>query len=160
MNKFSQLLHKQLWSKRTSRIVFAVLVIGCVLALLWTDWVTPGERQLAQETINRADEVASPQVLSSTEFEKQNTVLQQLVDQAKRAQITERDQVVVLLLGGYVTELSYQRSIWNTPEAKLEGIKIAGVSDSDGRQKRLSWLALEEKQHKQNRANLERMIGN
>jgi hypothetical protein len=46
------------------------------------------------------------------------------------------------------------------PEGKLEALKIAGVPDGDGLQKKLNWLALEERQHKQNRVILERMIGN
>jgi hypothetical protein len=160
MTKISQLLHRQLWSKRTSWMIFAVLIAGCGLAWLFADWVTPRERQLIQETINKADDVASPEILSSSEFEKQNTVLLQLADKAASMQITERDKIAALLLRGYVTELSYHRIIWNMPEAKLEAIKIAGVPDGDGRQKRLNWLALEEREHKQNRVILERMIGN
>jgi hypothetical protein len=46
------------------------------------------------------------------------------------------------------------------PEAKLEGLNIKDVHDGDGKQKKLDWLALEEKQHKKNRDFLERMIGN
>ncbi len=160
MNKISRLLHRQLWSKRTSWIIFAILIAGCGLAWLFADWVTPRERQLIQETINKADDVAGPEILSSSEFEKQNTVLLQLTDKAASIQITERDKIAALLLRGYVTELSYHRIIWNMPEAKLETLKIAGVPDGDGRQKRLNWLGLEERQHKQNRVILERMIGN
>jgi hypothetical protein len=160
MNKIPQLLHKQLWSKQASWIIFAVLAVGCGLAWLWADWVTPRERQLVQETINRADDIAGPEVLSNSEFEKQNAVLLQLADKAASIQITERDKIAALLLRGYVTELSYHRIIWNMPEAKLEALKIAGVPNGGGPQKRLNWLALEEKQHKQNRVILERLIGN
>jgi hypothetical protein len=160
MNKISQLLHRQLWSKRTSWIIFAILIAGCGLAWLFADWVTPRERQLIQEAINKADDVAGPEILSSSEFEKQNTVLLQLADKAANMQITGRDKIAALLLRGYVTELSYHRIIWNMPEAKLEALKIAGVPNGDGRQKRLNWLALEERQHKQSRVILERMIGN
>jgi len=160
MNTISQVLHKQLWSTRTSWIVFAVLAAGCGLAWVFADWVTPRERRLIQETINKADDVAGPEILSSSEFEKQNKVLLQLADEAANMQITERDKIAASLLRGYVTELSYHRIIWNMPEGKLEALKIAGVPDGDGRQKKLNWLALEEKQHKQNRVILERMIGN
>ncbi len=160
MDKISQMLHKQLWSKKTSWIIFTVLLVGCGIAWLFADWVTPRERRVVQETITKADEVAGPEVLSSSEFEKQSVALLQLADKAKSVQITERDKVAALLLRGYVTELSYHRIIWNMPEAKLEALKIAGVPDGDGRQKKLNWLALEEKQHKQNRDFLERMIGN
>jgi hypothetical protein len=160
MDKISQLLHKQLWSKRTSWIIFVVLAAGCGLAWLFADWVTPRERRLVQETINSADEVAGPEVLSSLEFEKQNAVLLQLADKAAYGQITERDKVAALLVRGYVAELSIRRIIWNMPEAKLQNLKIEGVPDGDGRHKKLDWLALEEKRHKQNRAFLEHMIGN
>jgi hypothetical protein len=160
MGKISQLLNKQLWSKRTSWIIFAVLLVGCVLALAFADWVTPRERRLVRETIDKADKVASPDVLSSLEFEKQSAVLLQLADKAASVQITERDKVAAVLLRGYVAELSLRRGIWNMPEAKVEGLKIKDVPDGDGKQKKLDWLALEERQHKQNRDFLERMIGN
>jgi uncharacterized membrane protein len=93
MNKISQLLHRQLWSKRTSWIIFAVLIAGCGLAWLFADWVTPRERRLIQETINKAGDVAGPEILSSSEFEKQNAVLLQLADKAASMQITERDKL-------------------------------------------------------------------
>jgi hypothetical protein len=160
MNKISQLLHKQLWSKRTSWIIFAVLIAGCGLAGLFENWVTPRERRVVQETITRADEVASPEILSSSEFEKQSAALLQLADNAASVQITERDKVAALLVRGYVAQLLFRRAIWNMPEAKLEGLKIEDVPDGNGKQKKLDWLALEEKQHKQHRDFLERMIGN
>jgi vancomycin permeability regulator SanA len=107
MNKITQLLHRQLWSRRTSWIIFAVLIAVCTFAYLFADWVTPRERRLIQETINKADNVPGPEILSSSEFEKQNAVLLQLADKAASMQITERDKVAALLLRGYVAELSY-----------------------------------------------------
>lgn len=160
MSKISQLLGKQVWSKRTSRILFVVLAVGCVIAWLWSDWVTPRERRLVQEVIDKADKIGSSEVLSKSEFEKQNAILLELADRAAQTQLTERDKTAALLLRGYVVDLSYRRIIWDMPEAKVEGLKIKGVPDGDGRQKKLDWLSLEEKQHRQNRAFLERMIGN
>src|SRR5580698_10138131 len=132
-----ELFHRQLWSKKTSWIIFAVLLVGCGIAWLFADWVTPRERRVVQETINRADEVTSPEGLSSSEFEKQNAALLQLADKAASVQITERDQVAAVLLRGYVAELSLRRGIWNMPEAKLEDLKIKDVPDGDGKQKKL-----------------------
>jgi hypothetical protein len=98
--------------------------------------------------------------LSSSEFEKQSAALLQLADNAASVQIAERDKVAALLVRGYVAQLLFRRAIWNMPEAKLEGLKIEDVPDGNGKQKKLDWLALEEKQHKQHRDFLERMIGN
>src|SRR5271168_3600582 len=104
-----ELLHKEIWTKKVSRIIAIAALLFCCIALLWADWVTPRERRLIQETINKADDVAGPEILSSSEFEKQNTVLLQLADKAASMQITERDKIAALLLRGYVTELSYHR---------------------------------------------------
>jgi hypothetical protein len=161
MSKVLQLLNRPVWSKRTSQILFAVLAVGCLLVWLWSDWVTPRERRLIQEAINKTDEFKDSKSLSASDFEKRNSVLLQLVDKAAQSQITERDKVAVLLLRGYVVDLSYHRIIWNMPEGKLEGLRIKGIfADGNGQQKKLDWLALEEKQHNQNRAILEQMIGN
>ena len=69
MSKLLEVLSKEVWTKRTSRIIAVVAVALCCIALFWIGWTTPREKRLAIVVIEKADSITDPESLSQAEFD-------------------------------------------------------------------------------------------
>src|SRR6266487_3582836 len=104
MSKVSELLHKEIWTKRTSRIIALVALLFCCIALLWAGWTTPREKRLARVAIEKSDRITDPGSLSQAEFDVKYADAMKAAVNAKDSAITLQDRRLAMLVELYVLE--------------------------------------------------------
>jgi hypothetical protein len=155
-----ELLQKEIWNKRTSRIIALVVLLLCCTGLLWTDWATPREKRLARVAITKVDSITDPGGISQEDFDTRYAEAKNAAEDAKVAANTIRDRVVAFLVANYVSDLEHRRTILALPDAKLERVSPAEDKLVDGREKKLQWLAQDLEMHERQKAVLVSIVGN
>jgi hypothetical protein len=160
MSRLSELLHKEIWTKRTSRIIALVALSFCCIALLWAGWTTPKEKRLARVAIEKADLIKDPESLSQAEFDVKFSDAKRAAANAKDSAITLQDQKVAMLTELYVLEVRTRRVIWLLPDAKMGKGSSEIDRDVSGRDKKLLWIARDTEAHEKFRVKLVSIVGN
>jgi hypothetical protein len=160
MSRLTELLHKEIWTKRTFRIIALVaLSFGCI-ALLWAGWTTPKEKRLARVAIEKADLIEDPESLSQAEFDVKYADAMKAAANAKDSAITLQDQTVAMLAELYVFEVRTRRVIWLLPDAKMGKGSSEIDRDVTGREQKLLWIARDTEAHEKFRVKLVSIVGN
>jgi hypothetical protein len=160
MSRLSELLHKEIWTKRTSRIIALVALLFCCIALLWAGWTTPRKKRLARVTIEKADLITDPKSLSQAEFDAKFSDAMKAAANAKDSAITSQDQTVAMLAELYVLEVRTRRVIWLLPDAKMGKGSSEIDRDVTGREQKLLWIARDTEAHEKFRVKLVSIVGN
>jgi hypothetical protein len=160
MSKVSELLHKEIWTKRTSRIIALVALLFCCIALLWAGWTTPREKRLARVAIEKSDRITDPGSLSQAEFDVKYADAMKAAANAKDSAITLQDQRLAMLVELYVLEARTRRVIWLFPDAKLGKGSSEIDRDVTGREQKLLWIARDNEAHEKFRVKLISIVGN
>jgi hypothetical protein len=105
--KVRELLQTELWSKRTSRKIFVgfgiVIVLLCAWYALERYWLTPGERNAARAALVQIDGLQDFVSLSDQDFDARKKQAEEMIDAAKQAAVTQRDELLALQLDGYLS---------------------------------------------------------
>jgi hypothetical protein len=160
MSKLLEVLSKEVWTKRTSRIIAVVAVALCCIALFWIGWTTPREKRLAIVVIEKADSITDPESLSQAEFDAEYADAMEAATNAENEAITLQDRVVATLVHGYVSEVWHRRIFWLLPDAKMGKGSTEMERDVTGREKKLLWIAQATEAHEKSRAQLVSFVGN
>ncbi|MCU1250227.1 MAG: hypothetical protein JWQ49_3256 [Edaphobacter sp.] len=160
MSNVSELLHKEIWTKRTSHIIALVALSFCCIALLWAGWTTPREKRLARVAIEKADRITDPESLSQAEFDVKYADAMKAAANAKDSAITLQDQTVAMLAELYVFEVRTRRVIWLLPDAKMGKGSSEIDRDVTGREQKLLWIARDTEAHEKFRVKLVSIVGN
>jgi hypothetical protein len=155
-----EILRKDIWSKRTSRIIASAVLLLCGIGLLWTDWATPREKRLARVAMTKVDSITDPEGISQVEFDARYAEAKSAAGDAKAAAITLRDRVAAFVVANYVSDLEHRRTILSLPDAKLGQMSPAEDKVLAGREKKLQWLAQDLEMHERQKAVLVSIVGN
>jgi hypothetical protein len=138
------LLHRELWSKATSRKILVGIGIVCVLCLvgnmalsvLEKRWLTPGERSAARVALVQIDGLESLVQSSDQDFSAKLRAVQRSIDLADSAAWTARDRHIVAELMGYSLITVIDRRTFRTQKPinhELDEKLNSSGAKSDGR---------------------------
>ena len=120
--KIRELLHKEIWSKRTSRkilIGFGIVVVGFVVwNALDGHWITPPERNAARAALAQIEVLQNSKEMSDAEYEEGTRRAKERVDTAEQAAWTSRDKLIAASLLGYLAVTDMQRSEQKSPHPR------------------------------------------
>ena len=72
MSKLSELMHREIWSKRTSKIILAVVLVPpllyCLCQSLNLSWVTPMEYSSAVAAVNAMESLNEVRFSDESDF--------------------------------------------------------------------------------------------
>jgi hypothetical protein len=106
------LLHYEIWSKRTTRRIFAVsgIFVGVFLALAAFEmfWTTPGERVVGSAALAQIDELERLEP-ESPQFDAQSKTAEGMVASATKIASAVRDRKIASALGAYLMLVTMER---------------------------------------------------
>jgi hypothetical protein len=116
------LLHRELWSKATSRRIFVGIGIACglvlvgvlALSVIQKRWLTRGERSAARAALVQIDELENLVQSSDQDFSAKARAVQKSIDLADDAAWTVRDRQIVAELMGYSLKPVIDRHTFRT----------------------------------------------
>ncbi len=127
------LLRRELWSKETTRKMFAVaplVVAACVVWVVVNEyWLTSGERRIARTALSELERLEQAGKQDESSYQAELRRSDECVDEAERAAVTSRDRRVAHLLSDYELLLDVDRSS-ELSRIKLSASPNAAIRDA------------------------------
>jgi hypothetical protein len=135
MSKLSKLLHREIWSKRTTKIVCVVaVVLVFVLPVLFSlgveidlGWITPREHGAAIAALRGIESLSAVQFSDESIFAVQLKDAKTLAARCEAVKMTERDEITASSVREDIGIVQATRQIWLTPDEQY-----AKVDTEDG----------------------------
>jgi len=125
MGKLSEQLRREIWSKRTTRIIWIVLLFlllagyGC--QLLYKYWVTPRERKAAAAALQSVRALRDAETADEPIYAARLQEAKSRVARCNAVRITERDWFAEIRLEGYIHGIEFSRALWESPYEDISG---------------------------------------
>ena len=128
-----ELLHYELWSKRTSKKIVAGLIVVFAGCLIWAAveqyWVSLGERTAGRAALAQIDGLQNFASMGDQDFDAHSKTIEKQVAAAAAAAWTTRDQLLALDLSWYFDQTKIDRESLQRRKMTVE--KYPSISRQD-----------------------------